>query len=216
MHILNSFGPNPRTLRIYLLEKGLEIPMTDIDIIGGENREADYLAKNPGGAMPTLALDDGTYLAETMAICEYLEECHPQPPLLGTTAEERATTRMWIRRTELNIGEHMYHAFRYSDGYALFEKRVYCIPHAADDLKRKAQGGLAWLDKLIAGRDYIAGDHFSLADIPLFTVLDFMKDAGQPLDRGLANIAAWFDRVGARPAVQASVHPQAAELGWMG
>lgn len=216
MKILNSFGPNPRTLRIYLLEKGLSLPMEDIDIIGGENRQADYLAKNPGGAMPTLQLDDGSYLAETIAICEYLEELHPTPPLLGSSAQERATTRMWIRRTELNIGEHMYHAFRYKEGYELFKKRVNCIPHAADDLKRKAQGGLLWLDGLIAGRDYIAGDRFSLADIPLFTVMDFMKDAGQPLDRNLRHVSAWFDRINSRPSAQASIHPSAAALNWTG
>ena len=216
MKILDSFGPNPRMLRIYLLEKNLEIPFENIDIINGENRQPDYLAKNPGGAMPTLQLNNGTYIGETIPIVEYLEELYPDPPLIGATPEERVTTRMWLRRTELNIGEHMYHAFRYSEGYELFEKRVYCIPQAADDLKAKAQDGLRWLDKLIAERDYIAGDRFTIADIPLFTVLDFMKDAGQPLDRNNKNISAWFDRIGARPAVKQSIHPEHATLGWVG
>ncbi len=85
------------------------------------------------------------------------------------------------------------------EGYEPFKSRVDCIPHAADDLKRTAQGGLRWLDGLIAGRDYIAGDRFSLADIPLFTVMDFMKDAGQLLDRSLRHVSAWFDRINARP-----------------
>ena len=214
--ILNSFGPNPRMLRIYLLEKGIDIPMENIDIIGGENREESYLSKNPGGAMPTLQLNDGTYIGETVPICEYLEELYPEPPLIGSTPEERVNTRMWLRRTELNIGEHMYHAFRYSDGYELFKNRVYCIPQAADDLKAKAQDGLKWLENLMQDRDYIAGDQFTLADIPLFTVMDFMKDAGQPLNRELKRISQWFDRINERESVQKSIHPEHKTLGWVG
>lgn len=216
MKVLNSFGPNPRMLRMFLIEKGIDLPMDNIDIIGGENREADYLARNPYGAMPTLILDDGTAIGETIPICEYLEEIYPQPSLFGSDARARVNTRMWLRRTELNIGEHMYHAFRYSDGYGLFENRVYCIPEAANGLKAKAQDGLRYLDGLLGERAYIAGDEFSIADLPLYTVLDFMKDAGQPLERENHNIAAWFDRIDGRDSATRSLHPECDKLGWRG
>ena len=100
MKILNSFGPNPRMLRMFLAEKGLKMDMVEHDILTGENRESEYVNKYPGGQMPALELDDGTILAETVVICYYLEELHPTPALIGTNAQERAETRMWNRRDE--------------------------------------------------------------------------------------------------------------------
>src|SRR5262249_13182424 len=141
---------------------------------------------------------------EILPICEYLEETSPNPPLIGTNAEERAITRMWTRRIDLNICEPMANGFRFSQGLQLFQNRVHCIPHAADDLKAVAREKLSWLHGLTAGRQYVTGDKFSLADILLYSFVDFGGQVGQPLDPANKNLAAWKDRVAARPSVAAS------------
>ena len=207
MKFYNSLGPNPRLVRIFMLEKGIEVPTEEIDIMGGENRRAPYTDRNPGGQMPALELDDGRVIAETVAICEYLEEIRSNPPLLGSTPEDRAETRMWERRVELRITEPLANAFRYAEGLNMFKDRMHVIPHAADDLKTIAREGLAWLDALIAGRPYFAGDRFTVADIRLYAFLDFGAGVGQPLDRTLKNVSEWFDRVNGRPSAEASLHP---------
>jgi len=212
MKLLNSFGPNPRAVRMAMIEKGIELPTEELDLLGGDNRAEAYLKKNPGGQMPSLELDDGTVIAETTAICEYLDEVSPEPALIGTTPAERANTRQWIRRVELNITEHMYNGFRYAEGLDLFRNRLYCIPEAADGLKAKAKDARKWLDKLIAGRDFIAGDKLTFADIVLYCCMDFAKDVGQPLDDDLPNLSAWFKRMDARPSASASLHPGAAQV----
>ncbi|HEY2707647.1 MAG TPA: glutathione S-transferase family protein [Caulobacteraceae bacterium] len=204
MKFYNSMGPNPRVVKMFMAEKGLDIPREDVDLMGGANRQPGYMAKNPAGQLPALELDDGTVLAEILPICEYLEEKHPSPPLIGTNAEERAVTRMWTRRVDLNVCEPMANGFRFGEGLRLFENRVRCIPQASDDLKTVAKEKLTWLDGLIAGRDYIAGDRFSLADILLFGFLEFGANVGQPLDPANANLTAWQARVAARPSVAAT------------
>lgn len=204
MKFYNSIGPNPRVVKMFLAEKGVELPSDQIDLMTGENRKEPYLAKNPHGTTPALELDDGDVLAEITAICEYIEELHPDPPLIGTTPEERAKTRMWVRRIDLNIVEPMTNGFRYSTGLAMFKDRVRCMPQAADDLKTLAQEKLAWLDGLIAGHAWIAGDRFTLADILLFSFLEFGGQVGQPLNPDNTAVAAWFERVKARPSAAAS------------
>ena len=200
----NSIGPNPRVVRLFLAEKGVSIPLEKVDLVGGENRREPYLSKNPSGQLPCLELDDGSFLAEITAICEYIEEKHPKPALIGSTPEERANTRMWVRRIDLNIVEPMANGFRYAEGLALFKNRMRTIPQAADDLKAIAREKLAWLDGQIAGRDFIAGKNFTLADILLFAFMDFGATVGQGIDPALKNLSAWRDRVAARPSVEAS------------
>jgi glutathione S-transferase len=204
MKFYNSIGPNPRVVKMFMAEKGVDVPRIEVDLRAGENRQATHLARNPSGQMPTLELDDGCYLAEVTAICEYLEEKHPNPPLIGTTAEERAMTRMWTRRVDLQIVEPMLNGFRAAEGFNFFKERMRLLPQAAADLKTLAQERIAWLDGLIAGRDYIAGDRFTLADILLFCTMDFAATVGQPVDRANKNIAVWFDHVGARPSAEPS------------
>jgi glutathione S-transferase len=205
----NSLGPNPRLVRMFLCEKGIEIPSTEVDLMAGENRQAPYTDINPGGQMPCLVLDDGSAIAETIAICEYLEEANPTPALIGTTAEERANTRMWTRRVELKVTSPLTDGFRYGEGIAMFKDRMRTIPQASDDLKTLAREGLTWLDAQIAGRDWIAGDAFSLADITLYCFLDFGTGVGQPIDPTLKNVAEWFARAAARPSAEDSLHPVA-------
>jgi glutathione S-transferase len=209
MKFYNSLGPNPRLVRLFMAEKDIEIPALEIDIMAGENRRPPYTDKNPNGQMPSLELDDGRVIAETVAICEYLEELHPSPPLIGSTPEERAETRMWTRRIELRITEPLANGFRFAEGLDLYKDRLHVIPHAADDLKACAREGLAWLDGLMAGQPYVAGDRFTLADIVLYCLLDFGAGVGQPFDPALKNVSDWFARVNARPSAERSLHPAA-------
>jgi len=199
----NSIGPNPRVVRIFLAEKGLAVPLVQVDLLGGENRREPYLSKNPAGQLPCLELDDGSFLSEITAICEYLEEKKPEPALIGRTPEERAVTRMWVRRIDLNIIEPLANGFRYAEGLQLFKGRIRTIPQAADELKALAREKLAWLDGLMRG-PWIAGDRFTLADVLLFAFLEFGAQVGQALDPKLLKLSDWYARVAARESVAKS------------
>jgi glutathione S-transferase len=216
MKLINSFGPNPRMVRWFLIEKKIELEQIDVDLLGGENRGSDYVSKNPGGQMPSLELDDGSYLAETSVICEYIEEQNPSPVLIGSNAEERANTRMWLRRIEQGITEHMYNGFRYAEGIEIFRDRLFCIPEAADGLKAKARGGREWLNKQMADRDFIAGNKMTIADMVLFCCMDFCKGVGQPLEPEFTKLAEWFTRMEALDGAAKSLHPGVAEVGMQG
>ena len=124
MKLYNSLGPNPRLVRMFAQEKKLDLATEEVDIMGGENRQPAYLEKNPGGQLPALELDDGEVLAETVVICEYLEELHPEPALIGATPEERAHTRMWTRRIEAKIVQPLTDGFRYAEGLGMFKDRL--------------------------------------------------------------------------------------------
>lgn len=202
MKFYNSVGPNPRVVKLFMAEKGIEIPEVTVDLRGGENRRAPYnVDVNPAGQTPALELDDGAMLTEVTAICEYLEERFPEPTLIGTTAEARANTRMWTRRVDIKICEPLTNGFRYAEGLPLFETRMRCLPEAAAGLKAIAQDGIRWLDPLIAGRNFIAGDTLSLADLLLFAFLDFGVSVGQPIDPEFTNIIGWYERIKSRPSV---------------
>ena len=216
MKVYDSFGPNPRALRMFLGEKGIDLPKIDVDLLGAENRRAPYTEKNPGGQVPALELDDGRVLGETVAIFEYLDETQPGPSLVGRTPEERAETRQWQRRIELKITEHLYNGFRFAEGLALFQPRMRVLPEAADGLKATARDNLAWLDGLLAGRQWIAGDRFTVADIILYCALDFGRGVNQAFDPSLKNLNAWFERVGGRPSAKASLHPMSEAIGSAG
>jgi glutathione S-transferase len=203
MKFYNSVGPNPRAVRMFMAEKGLDIPKVEVDLMKGENRQAAYTAKNTAGQMPCLELDDGTVVAEITAICEYLEDTHPRPALIGTTPKEKAETRMWTRRIDLNVCEPMANGFRFSQGLPLFQNRIPTAPEAADGLKRIAQDRLLWLDKQLTGRQWICGDRFTYADIHLFAFLDFGKQVGQPINPEATTIAAMYERTKARPSAKA-------------
>jgi glutathione S-transferase len=204
MKFYNSIGPNPRMVRMFMAEKGFEVPKVEVDLRGGENRREPYLKVNPSGQCPALELDDGTILAEITAICEYVDEKKKDTPsLIGDTPEERAKTRMWTRRIDLNIVEPALNGFRFAEGLKLFESRIRCMPQAADDLKAAARDKLKWLDGLMGSKPFVAGEKLTMADIMLFPFLDFMKGAGQPLDPANKNIAAWYERMKARPSAAA-------------
>ena len=203
MKLYDSIGPNPRVVKMFMAEKGLEIERIAVDLRAGENRRGPYLAVNPAGQTPALALDSGAVVTEVTAICEYLEEITPHPPLIGANAEERANTRMWTRRVDLKVCEPLANGFRFAEGLAMFEPRMLCVPEAAPGLKAMAQDGVAWLEANMVG-PWIAGGRFTLADILLFAFLDFGGVVGQPLDPKFARIGDWFARVKARPSAAAS------------
>jgi glutathione S-transferase len=202
MKFYNSIGPNPRMVRMFMAEKGIDIPRVEVDLRQGENRKEPYLSKvNPAGQTPALELDDGTVISEITAICEFVDEMKSdKPSLVGTTPAERAVTRMWTRRIDLNICEPGANGFRFSEGLKLFENRVHCIPEAADGLKTTAKKWLAKLDGLMGANPFIAGSRLTMADILLFAFLDFMRGVGQPLDPANKNLTAWFERMKARPS----------------
>lgn len=203
MKLYDSIGPNPRVVRMFLAEKSIVLPTESVDLAGGENRRPAHLARNPHGQLPVLAFDEGDFLSETVAICEYLEELQPQPALLGTTPRERAEARMWRQRVDLNICQHIANGYRFAEGLKRFETRIVCVPEGAAGLKKIAADRLQWLDAQMGDKQFICGDRFTMADIVLFCWLDFGDKVGQPFDRGNAKIAAWFARVGARESTKA-------------
>ena len=203
MKLFNSIGPNPKVVRMYMAERGIKMDQKEIDLIGGENRQSDYVKINPGGGTPALELDNGSIIAEITCICEYLDELEGGSSLIGTTPEERAETRMWVRRIDLGILEPLTNGFRYAEGEPMFKDRMTLITHAASDLKALAQEKITWLDDLVNGKDFVCGDRFTLADIMLFVFLEFGMTVGQPLNKDNENICALFEKIAARPSAKA-------------
>jgi glutathione S-transferase len=216
MKVLNSFGPNPRMLRMFLLEKNISIDFIEHDLMAAENRKEAYLRKNPGGQLPALELDNGEVISETVVICDYLEELYPNPALIGTTVEERAETRMWNRRIEQKITENIYAGFRFAEGLQLFENRMRCMPEAADGLKANGQDGLAWLDKQMQDKEFICGNRFTIADLVLYCCTDFSSGVGQAINAKLENVKSWFSRIEGRSSAIGSLHPAAEKVGMRG
>jgi glutathione S-transferase len=203
MKLYNSLGPNPQVVRMFMAERGITIPLVEVDLRGGENRREPYLTKNPSGQLPALELDDGEMLCEILPICEYLDEITPGASLIGETPQERARTRMWMRRIDLTIAEPMANGFRFGLGRKMFADRIRCIPEASEGLVATAQDGLAWGARRIAGRDWICGDRFTLADILLFAFVDFGISVRQPLNPEFAAVGAWYERAKSRPSAAA-------------
>ncbi|HEY8123311.1 MAG TPA: glutathione S-transferase [Myxococcota bacterium] len=204
MKLYDSIGPNPKMVRVFAAEKGFTFKETvKVDIMKGENRQAPYLAKNPAGGMPSVETDDGKLIAETIAICELIEELKPSPALIGSSPTERAETRMWVRRVEWKIIQPMTDGFRFAEGLPLFKTRMYTAPEAAPGLKAIAQEGFKWLDAQLGGRDTIVPGRFSLADVALFALADFGATVGQTIPAECKNVARWFEATKARPSAKA-------------
>lgn len=204
MKLYDSIGPNPKMVRMFAAEKAFTFKETvKVDIMKGENRQAPYLAKNPAGGMPSVELDGGAIVSETIAICELIEETKPSPALIGTSAAQRAETRMWVRRVEWKIIQPMTDGFRFAEGLPLFKTRMYTAPEAAASLKTIAQEGYKWLDAQLAGRDTIVPGRFSLADVALFALADFGATVGQPIAAENKNVLRWYEATKARPSAKA-------------
>ena len=198
MKLYNSIGPNPRLVRLFAAAKGLSLPLVEIDIMAGENRQPAYLAINPTGTMPVLELDDGTRIAETTAICEYLEDVCPEPVLIGSTAQQRANTRMWWRRVDQMVVQPMTTGFRGAEGLEMFQNRVTCYPEVSERYKQEARNGWLWLEAQLADdSNYICAEHMTVVDIVLLCFAHFGELVGQPLPVECANLQQWL------PAMQA-------------
>lgn len=210
MKLYHSMKPHPvvgagREVRIVVHEKQLQVELIDLDMLKGENREPWFLQRNPAGQLPVLELDDGTTIAETGAILEFLEESYPDPPMIGETPAERAATRMWQRRIELGISENIANGWRFSEGQKFWKTRGRVIPEAGPGLKAIARDKLRWLDAQMDGRAFIVGARFTVADVGLLQSLDFGDFVGQPLPEDCPHLRAWRERLSARPSVAASL-----------
>ena len=187
---------------MFAAEKGLNLPLVQVDLGKGQNLEPAFLVKNPLGHVPVLELDDGTCISESLAICEYLEDLHPDPSLIGSSAEERAITRMWDRRMELEVMQHVLGAFMHSS--AFFQGRRIQVPAYAEACREIVSQRWAWVDRTLADRRYIAGERFSIADITLFCTLEFGNLVGEKCDTdALHHVARWHLSVGERPSASA-------------
>jgi glutathione S-transferase len=202
--IYDSIGPNPKMVRMFAAEKDFKFSETEtVDIMAGANREEPYLSKNPAGGMPAVELDGGQVVAETIAICELIEEEKPSPALIGSSAAERAEARMWLRRVEWKIIQPMTDAFRNGPGIQLFASRFRTDASVSPFFASVAQDGYEWLDKQLAGRTTIVPGRFSIADVALYSIAEFGVSVGQGIDPALKNVSAWFDAVKERPSAQA-------------
>ncbi|MBN9038569.1 MAG: glutathione S-transferase [Rhizobiales bacterium] len=195
-------APNPRRVRIFLAEKGIEVPLAPVDMGALGHRSAEVTGLNPLQRLPVLVLDDGTVLTESIAICRYFEELHPQPPLFGTGALGRALVEMWQRRMELNLLMPVAQAFRHIHP-AMVEWEVPQVAEWGEANKPKAVEFLSILDRELAGREFVAGDAYTVADITGLVAVDFMKPARIELPAGLSNVRRWYDTVKARPSAAA-------------
>jgi glutathione S-transferase len=197
-----TMAPNPRRLRIFLAEKGLNIPVEQVDLLSGKNRIPEFLAKNPAGGLPLLELDEGTYLAESVAICRYLEGQHPDPNLLGRGFNEQAVIEQWNRRGELNLFAPAARAFQNTN--PLFAGRFKQFKDYGEAQKETVANQFAWFDAQLKGKDFIAGPRFTIADITLLVAVDFaVNAAGVPLNSELGNLNRWHKLVSSRPTAKA-------------
>ena len=201
MKLYDAMTPNNLRVTVFLAEKAIDVPRERVDILGGGTYTPDFLARNPLGQLPVLELDNGTNLAETMAICRYLEELHPEPNLFGETPEERAVIEMWNRRMELQIFDAIGQVARHT--FPFFAQIVEQMPDFAETQVRRLEKNLAWLDAALADRDFVAGARFTVADITGMAVL-FVCDIGErPLSPAFANVKRWEERMRARPSFAA-------------
>lgn len=195
-------APNPRRVRVFLAEKGIEVPIVPVDMGAMEHRSEQVRSRNPLQGLPVLELDDGTILTETVAICRYFEEIQPAPPLFGEGAVGRALMEMWQRRVELELFMRVAHAFRHIHP-AMKEWEVPQIPEWGEANKPKVTKFLHFLDGELANREFIAGDAYTIADITGLIAIDFMKPARIALPDDCAHVRRWYEAVSARPSAAA-------------
>lgn len=197
----SAMAPNPRRVRIFLAEKGIDVPYEPVDIGKAENRKSPYIDKNPMGTLPLLELDDGTCIAETVAICRYFEEQQPEPPLMGTDARDRALVEMWQRRMELELAVPIMQVFRNTHDF--FKGRLVQVPEYGEACRGSATKRLEWLDSELADREFVAGDRYTIADITALCGIDFGRVTGITIGPEQKNLARWHEAVSSRPSASA-------------
>jgi glutathione S-transferase len=195
-------APNPRRVRIFLAEKGISIPLVPIDLNTLEHKSPAFSAINPLQRTPALALDDGTILTESIAICRYFEELQPEPPLFGVGALERARVEMWQRRIEFGLLGTLAFVFRHLHP-AMAEMEVPQVPAWGEANKERVVAFLRILDAHLARSRFAAGERYSLADITGLVALDFMKPARLAVPEELGHVRRWHAELAARPSARA-------------
>lgn len=201
MKLYSSLGPNPRLVRMFLIEKGIEVERVHYDIIAGTNRSDEFAAINTLQTLPVLELDDGTRLTESLPICEYLEELQPEPNLIGTNPVERAEVRKWMRWFDQEVVVPMTMGFRGGAGRPMFEPRMsVASPEAAAELTALANEKYVWLDGQLGSRDHLALGRFTLADLLVFCFIRFGFTVGWKLPEGTANLARLVEQTNQRPS----------------
>ena len=195
-------APNPRRVKVFLAEKGIKVPTEQVDLGKLAHKGAAYTAVNPLQRVPALELDDGTVLCESIAICRYFEQLQPEPALFGTGAKEMAVVEMWERRIEFHLLGPISHVFRNSHP-AMKEMEVPQVPAWAEANKPRVMDFLALLDRELSTRRYIAGEHYSVADITGMIAVDFMKPAKLAMPEDLNNLKRWHEDVSSRPSAKA-------------
>lgn len=194
-------APNPRRVRIFLAEKGLSVPMEKIDLGALQHKSAEFTAINPLQRVPVLVLDDGTVITESIAICRYFEGLRPQPPLFGRGAMEEALVEMWNRRVELNFYSAVSAVFRHL--HPAMKELENQIPEWGEANKPRVMDFLALLNRELKDRLYVAGDHYSVADITTLVAVDLMKPAKLAMPADLVNIQRWHAQVSERESATA-------------
>jgi glutathione S-transferase len=195
-------APNARRVRMFLAEKRLEIPFAPVDLAKLEQRGDDYNAVNPFQLVPALELDDGSVICESIAICRYLEELHPEPALFGSSARERAEVEMWQRLAEFQLLFTIAQTFRHTHP-AMREMESPQVPDWAESSRAKALTAMRRFDRTLESRRYLAGENFSVADITGLIALDFTKPARIAIPEELTNLLRWREEVAARPSAKA-------------
>jgi len=194
-------GMSPRRVRIFLAEKGISIERREVDAAGGANATPDFLRLNPLGKLPVLELDDGTAIAESLAICRYLEALNPDPPLMGRTSREVADIEMWTLRMDHELSQMIALAFIHSSDF--YRGSIEQIPEVASWARGRALQTMAWLDGELAERRHIAGDGYTLADIVAQCAFVLGKAVGLRIAPDMTNLSRWFTEVTARPTARA-------------
>jgi glutathione S-transferase len=197
----STTAPNPRRVRIFLAEKGIQLPVEQVDIAARANQAEAFRAKNPFGQVPVLELDDGTCISESVAICRYFEEVQPEPPLFGVGAKERALVEMWNRRVELELTNRVFLCFQNTSDF--FKGRMQQVPEFGALAKRRAEETLGLLDGVLASQRFIAGDRFSIADITALVGVDFGRVVKLRPTPEQKNVLRWHAEVSARPSAKA-------------
>ena len=198
----SNLAPNARRVRMFLAEKGLEVPLVPVDLAKLEQRTNEFKAKNPFQTVPALELDDGTIITESIAICRYFEELHPEPALFGVGARGRAEVEMWQRLAEFQLLFTIAQTFRHTHP-AMRDMETPQVPDWAASNRAKALVALQRFDSALAVRRYLAGDRFSVADITGLIALDFTKPARIAIPDELVNLRRWRDEIAARPSAKA-------------
>ena len=194
-------GMHPRRVRIFLAEKGISIERREVDAAGGANATQDFLRLNPLGKLPVLELDDGTSIAESLAICRYLEALHPDPPLMGRTPREVADIEMWALRSDHELSQMIALSFVHSSDF--YRGRIEQIPEVASWARGRALETMNWLNHELSARRHISGEDYTIADIVAQCAFVLGKAVGLRIPPDMTNLSRWFAEVTARPTARA-------------